>query len=217
MAEMTLVIANKNYSSWSLRAWLALRHAGADFDEIVVPLGQPDTKDRIAEHSPSGRVPVLQHGDTLTWESLAICEYAAELFPGARLWPDGAEARAAARAVSNEMHGGFAGLRSHMPMNIRGNLPGRGRGPGVDDDVARIAAIWHSCRSNFGHGGPFLFGHFTIADAMYAPVVTRFRTYGEILPGPSQDYADAVWNMPAMQDWVRAAEIEPWTIAKYEM
>ena len=179
MSEFTLIIGNKNYSSWSLRPWLALRHAGIPFDERLLLLFDENWKEAIAAVSPSGRVPVLQHGERTVWETLAIIEYANELFSDAGLWPEDREARATARAVANEMHAGFTALRNHMPMNLRRlDLKGRGRGPGVDDDIARICEIWRDCRSRYGEDGEFLFGDFCAADAMYAPVVTRFDTYG---------------------------------------
>lgn len=208
MAQMTLVIGNYNYSSWSLRAWIALRQAGADFDVVRIPLDRPETKAQIAAWSPSGRVPLLRDGDLAIWESLAICEYAAERFPAARLWPEDSVARALARAVSAEMHAGFAALRRHMPMDCRAKRPGAGRGPGVAEDIARIAAIWADCRARFGADGDMLFGRFTVADAMFAPVVSRFATYGVALDGSARDYADAVLALPAMRAWRAAAAAE---------
>jgi glutathione S-transferase len=166
--------------------------------------------------SPSGLVPVLEDGPMRVWDSLAIAEYLAERFPEEHLWPDERGARAVARAVSAEMHSGFAALRSHMTMNVRADLRGKGRGPGVDGDIERVLAIWSDCRARFGAGGDFLFGRFSVADAMYAPVVSRFRTYGVTLSGVAREYADAIWALPAMQDWVAAAHAEPWTIEEYE-
>lgn len=179
MSDLTLVIGNKNYSSWSLRPWLAMRHAGILFDERLLLLFDENWKEAIAALSPSGRVPVLLHGERTMWETLAILEYVNELFPDAGLWPVDRDARARARAVANEMHAGFNALRNRMPMNLRRqDLKGRGRGPGVADDIARICAIWRDCRARYGAGGDFLFGAFGAADAMYAPVVTRLDTYG---------------------------------------
>ncbi len=212
MADLNLVIGNKNYSSWSLRPWLALRHAGLEFDEILIPLDETGTRSEIMKHSGSGRLPALKDGDLTVWDSLAICEYAAELRPEAGLWPDARDARAVARSIACEMHSGFAALRQHMPMNIRSKFPDEGRKPGVKEDIDRIAALWRQCRSRYGADGPFLFGRFTIADAMYAPVVTRFRTYGVALGEVEQAYADAVWGLDAMKEWAKAASDEPMVI-----
>ena len=213
MSEFTLVIGNKNYSSWSLRPWLAMTVAGIAFDEIVVPLRQADTAARIAEHTAAGKVPVLKHGALTVWESIAILEYLAELFPKAQLWPEDREARAVARAAAGEMHAGFAPLRTHMPMNLRASKPGRGRTPEVETDIARITALWSDCRARYGQGGPFLFGAFSNADAMYAPVATRFATYGVELDGPAGDYARTLLEMPAMIEWYAGAALEPWQMA----
>lgn len=212
MGAYTLVIGNKNYSSWSLRPWLAMKMAGQSFDEMVIPLGQQATTAEIARHSPAGKVPILHHGGTAVWESIAILECLAELVPEARLWPEDREARAVARAVSAEMHSGFAALRTHMPMNIRASKAGRGRTPEVDKDIRRIVALWEDCRARFGEGGPFLFGRFSNADAMYAPVVTRFKTYGVELQGAARAYADAILALPPMVEWYAAAKVEPWSI-----
>jgi glutathione S-transferase len=209
----TLAIGNKNYSSWSLRAWLVLRHAvGTAFREELIPLSRPDSREKLLAQSPTARVPVLRHGDVVVWDSLAICEHLAEAYPGARLLPDDPRARACARSVSAEMHAGFAALRAVMPMNVRARLPGCGRTPASLRDIERVCAIWRDCRKRFGEGGPFLFGRFSFADAMYAPVVLRFRTYGVALAEVERAYADAVVALPAVQDWIRAAEAEAWTI-----
>ncbi len=217
MDRLTLVIGNKNYSSWSLRAWLALEHTGAAFDELRIALDTPTTRADILRHSPAGQVPVLHDGEVTVWESLAICEYLAERFPHARLWPAEEAARARARVASAEMHAGFAALRHAMPMNCRAHLPGKGRAPGVDDDIARLRDIWRDCRARFGAGGDMLFGQFTAADAMFAPVVSRFQTYGVSLDPVSQAYADAVSALPAMQAWVAAARAEPERIEREEL
>lgn len=216
MHNLTLVIANKAYSSWSLRPWLALKQAGAVFSEVVIPLRLPETAQAIARWSPAGKVPVLRHGATTVWESIAIIEYVAELFPRAGLWPTDPAARAHARTLSAEMHSGFVPLRSNMQMNVRRQLPGRGRTPEVEKDIARITAMWRDCRARFGRGGPFLFGAFSNADAMYAPVVTRFQTYGVDLDDECRAYVDAVLALPAMRAWYADAAAEPWTIAEYE-
>ncbi|MEK7245600.1 MAG: glutathione S-transferase family protein, partial [Pseudomonadota bacterium] len=202
MNTLTLVIGSKNYSSWSWRPWLALKRTGAPFGEILIHLDDPNKVALIGAHSPSGRVPVLEHGAVKVWESLAICEYLAELFPEAKLWPGSPAARAHARAVAAEMHSGFGALRATLSMNIHGratrprdksNLPAE-----VWADIERIVALWDDCRRHFGEGGPFLFGDFSIADAMYAPVVGRFRTYRVPLPESAQAYCDAIWAWPAV-------------------
>jgi len=217
MSELTLYIGNKNYSSWSLRPWLALKQAGADFKEVLIPLDRPDTMDLLQRHTPAKRVPALTRGETTIWESLAICEFAAEIFPEAKLWPDDRAVRAMARSVANEMHAGFAPLRNWLPMDIRSRLKIAGRTAKAADDIDRVIRIWRDCRQKYGatgaHGaGPFLFGGFTIADAMFAPVTTRFLTYGVPLDGMCGSYVEAVTTLPAMQSWIAAAEAEPWTI-----
>jgi glutathione S-transferase len=221
MAEFTLVIGNKNYSSWSLRGWLMARIAGVDFDEVMVPLDQPDTAVNIRKHSPSGKVPVLVHRGLTIWESLAIAEYLNDMKPEAWVWPPAVAARAHARAVAAEMHAGFAELRSNMPMNIRASYPGKGMTPAVRTDIERITGLWRDARKRFAGAAPrddgFLFGAFTAADAMYAPVVTRFRTYGVKLDSESEAYCNAVMAHPAMKDWCDAARNEPWLIAAAEL
>lgn len=221
MADITIYLGNKNYSSWSLRAWLALKQTGVAFDEVVIPLYEAGSSAEIRRFSPSGRVPALRHDGTLVWDSLAICEYLAELFPGAGLWPVDRAARAVARSVSAEMHAGFPDLRQNLPMDLSRHQPHRSRVAAAQGDIDRVTAIWRDCRERFGrHGasGPkdgsrdFLFGGFSIADAMFAPVVSRFRTYGVALDPISAAYADAVWNWPAMREWAAAAEAEPWII-----
>jgi glutathione S-transferase len=216
MAKLSIIIGSKNYSSWSLRAWLALEQTGAPFDEVVIALDRPETKGEIARHSPSGRVPALHDGERVVWDSLAIAEYLAERFPEAGLWPADESARAIARAVSAEMHAGFSALRQNMPMNMRASAPGRGRAPGVDEDLARIFAIWRECRERFGAGGPFLFGRRSVADAMYAPVVSRLTTYGVALDETAAAYSRAIWELPAMQRWLAASRLEP-AASKYEL
>jgi glutathione S-transferase len=216
MADFTLYIGNKNYSSWSMRGWLMVKVAGIGFEEILIRLNQATTKAEVLRHSPSGRVPALHHGDVTVWESLAIGEYLAELLPQAKLWPQSTAARAVARSVSTEMHAGFGALRTHFPMNVRSSFPNRTSTPEVQADIDRITAIWHDCRTRFGKEGPFLFGGFTNADAMFAPVVSRFRTYKVELDAEAQAYCDAIWTWPAMQEWVAAAKNEPWVIEDSE-
>jgi glutathione S-transferase len=180
----------------------------------VVPLGLPDTAERIRAVSPSGRVPVLVDRGVTIWDSLAICEYVAEKYPAAALWPRDPAARALARSLSAEMHSGFAALRSALPLNIRLHRPIASLTPEVAADVARIREIWRGCRAH-APGGDLLFGAFTVADAMFAPVVSRFRTYGVALDGPEADYADALWRHAAVQKWVAAAKAEPSSIPMY--
>lgn len=216
MTGFSLVIGNRNYSSWSLRPWLAMKWANIAFDEIIIPLDEPTTREEILKQTPSGRVPVLKHGAMTIWDSLAICEYLAEQVPTAHLWPSDATVRAIARSVSAEMHSGFTALRDHMPMNIRSRFPDQGRALGVTEDVNRITAIWRRCRQRFGADGDFLFGQFSIADAMFAPVVTRFQTYAVETDTAAQDYMAAVLDLPAMQEWVAAAGREPWIIDSAE-
>jgi len=216
MADFTIYIGNKNYSSWSLRGWLMLKQSGAAFEEVVIPLRETGTRTTILRHSPSGRVPALARGELVIWESLAIGEYLAERFPEAGLWPADPAARAVARSVSAEMHAGFSALRSHLPMNIRSSFAGRSVTPEAQADINRIAALWRDCRKRFGQAGLFLFGQPSIADAMYAPVVSRFRTYKVALDEEAQLYADAVWALPAMQEWATAASHEPMIIEEFE-
>ncbi|MFN4282553.1 MAG: glutathione S-transferase family protein [Alphaproteobacteria bacterium] len=212
-----LVIANKNYSSWSLRGWLAMKQTGAPFEEIVVPLRVPETRELMMRHSPSGKAPCLIAGDVVVWESLAIIEYLAEAFPDAGLWPREAGARAHARAIASEMHAGFMALRKAMPMNIRESLPGYGMSlEGVQADINRIEAIWRDARGRYGAGGDFLFGAFGAADAMYAPVALRFKTYGVTLGENAQTYLDALLAHPPLAEWIAAAKAEPYMIPDYE-
>ncbi|MCG2584774.1 glutathione S-transferase family protein [Massilia sp. TS11] len=206
-AGLTLVIGNKTYSSWSLRPWAALVAFGIPFTEVRVLLDKPDTATRIAEYSAAGRVPVLVAGELTVWDSLAICEYVAEQFPDKHLWPQDVVARATARAVCAEMHSGFADLRQHMPFYLKGVFPGRGRTPGAQADIGRICEIWEECLSRFGRN-EFLFGDFSIADAFYAPVVLRFRTYAVALAPALQAYCERVIAHPAIARWIAEAEAE---------
>jgi glutathione S-transferase len=207
MSKYRLIIGNKNYSSWSLRPWLVMKQAGIEFDELCIPLYQQgESKERIRQVSPSGKVPALVDGTLTVWDSLAICEYLAERHPG--LWPEDAAARAVARSASAEMHSGFPSLRTHMTMNIRKDYAGKGIGIGVPQEIARIFSIWEDCRARFGAGGPFLCGKFSIVDAMYAPVVMRFRTYAVPVPAGLKSYYEAILALPALQEWVAAAKAE---------
>ena len=216
MADFVLYHGNKNYASWSMRAWLALRQAGASFDEVAFHLGDPDVRDAIGAHVPSRKVPALRHGELLVWDSLAITEYLAECFPEAGLWPAGSSDRARARSVAAEMHSGFPALRAHMPFNVRRSSPGRGRAPGVDTDVDRICAVWSECRGA-AVDGDFLFGAWTAADMFYAPVATRFRTYSVELDAVCGAYYDAVLAHPHVREWLEAAAAEDWVEAEFDL
>jgi glutathione S-transferase len=209
----TLVIGDKNFSSWSLRPWLALKHCGIPFEEERIRLRQPDSKAEILRQSPAGKVPALKTRLGVVFESLAILEYLAERHPEHGLWPQDEEARAAARSISAEMHAGFATLRTNMSMDLLGRLPSPPVSAALEADIRRIAAIWKDARARFGTGGPFLFGAFSNADAMYAPVATRFRTYGVDLDrfgddGTGVAYAAAILALPAMAEWTQEAETE---------
>ncbi len=215
MSELRLIIGNKNYSSWSLRPWLAMKVAGIAFSEERIALYGPGSKEKILAFSPAGKVPCLIDGDLRIWDSLSICEYLAEKTPP--LWPQDRAARAHARSISAEMHSGFQNLRTHMSMNIRKRYPGKGRTPEVLAEIARIVEMWSECRVRFGASGPFLFGRFAIADAMYAPVVLRLRTYEVELPPAARAYADAILALPALQEWVAAAASEKESLPQFEM
>lgn len=216
MPEGRLVIGTRRYSSWSMRGWLAVRLAELEVSEEVIRLSGGSTPE-VKRHSPSGLVPYLEHRGVAVWESLAITEYCAELVPA--LWPAERAARAHARAIAAEMHAGFAALRASMPMNLGAHHPGRGRTPEALADIARIETVWRDTRARFGGGGPFLFGpRFNAADLMYAPVVTRFLTYGPEITAASRAYCDAVRAYPLVARWYdeAAGEPEAWRIAKYE-
>ena len=204
---MKLYVGTKRYSSWSLRPYLALAHAGAPFETETILLDRDSTRDAIANVNPAGRVPVLHHDGNVIWDSLAICEYANELFPDAKLWPADRATRARARSVSAEMHSGFAAMREHMWMDIGGKRHGEGHVPEALADIRRIQGIWRDQLA--ASGGPFLFGAFTIADAMFAPVTTRFVTYGVDMDATIRGYVDAVAALPAMRQWTADAATEP--------
>lgn len=216
MSALTLIIGNKAYSSWSLRPWLLLKHAGIPFTEKRIPIYTQAWQDALGNILPAGKVPVLRDGDLTIWDTLAICEYLAESFPEKNLWPSDRAVRAIARAVSAEMHSSFADLRHNMNMNCRKSLPGLGRAPGVQEDIDRITALWRDCRARYGAGGDMLFGSFSIADAMYAPVATRFTTYGVELDPVCAAYVKAIYALPAMQQWIAEAHAETEVIAQYE-
>jgi glutathione S-transferase len=215
MQPLTLIIGNKNYASWSLRAWLLLKHLGVAFEEIVIALDSEGTREQIDRHSPSGRVPVLHHGELRVWDSLAICEYVAELT--GKGWPAERATRAVARSVCAEMHSGFTTLRSLWPMNARARNRRTAVTTALEADIERIDEIWNECRSRFGAAGPWLFGEYTVADAMYAPVVLRFNTYGAVISQTARWYMASVLEDAALQEWLQAAKHEPWTIAADEV
>lgn len=204
-----LIIGNKAYSTWSLRAWLTCRAAGLAFEEERIALRRPDTAATIRARVPSGRIPALVDGALMVWDSLAIAEYVAERAPRAGLWPDDAAARAVARAVTAEMHSGFPNLRRTLPMDLKADHPGVRPTPETEAEIARIVALWDDCRTRFGAGGPYLFGaRFGIADAFYAPVATRFATYAVALPDAAAAVRDALLAYPAMREWRAAAQRE---------
>jgi glutathione S-transferase len=216
MTRPTLVIGNKNYSSWSLRGWLLLRGFDVEFDEVQLKFHTAGWDRDIGRWSPSGLVPVLWLDGEPIWDTLAIAETVAERWPEKRVWPREARARALARSVCAEMHAGFRSLRGAMPMNIRSSYPGKGMSPDVQRDIDRILALWTQCRERHGQGGELLFGTFTAADAFYAPVATRFVTYGVRLPEPARRYVDAVLGLPAVREWSAAARAEPEFVAEEE-
>ncbi len=214
---LKLIIGNKNYSSWSFRPWIAMKTAGIAFEETVISLDAEDFKAHVAPVSGTGKVPVLIDSDVRVWESLAILEYLAEKFLNAGLWPADAVARAHARAIANEMHAGFLPLRRLLPMNMWRPVIKRDLTPEAAANVARIEAIWNECRTHFGKGGPFLFGRFGAADAMYAPVVARLHTYAVAVGASTRAYMDAVMALPAWREWYEAAVKEPWVLAADEV
>jgi glutathione S-transferase len=213
---LKLIIGNKNYSSWSFRPWIGLKVAGIPFEEEVISLYVAGGKEQILKHSPAGKVPILIDGDVSVWESLAILEYAAERFPVYGLWPSDAAARAHARAISTEMHGGFAALREECTMNFWRPPAKRTLSAAAQANIARVQEIWTQARAKYGAGGPFLFGKFSNADAMYAPVVQRFVAYDIEVSLAVKAYMQAMIALPAWQEWRRAALREPWVIPKFE-
>jgi len=216
---LKLVVGNKNYSSWSMRPWVAARQAGIAFEEVQLKFDEKSDGVRVAgidPYSPTRKVPALLVDGEPVWDSLAICETLAELHPEKHLWPTDAAARRVARSVCAEMHSSFQGMRGAMPMNLRASFPGKGRTPQSEKDIARVIEIWTSCRARFGKGGELLFGGFSIADAFYAPVVTRFRTYGVSLPAPAEAYASAVEKLTAVREWCEAGRREKEFVAADE-
>ncbi|MGP0060316.1 MAG: glutathione S-transferase family protein [Beijerinckiaceae bacterium] len=213
---LTLVIANKAYSSWSLRPWILMRHFGIEFSEIIVPMAQETTRETMLRYAPTGKCPSLHDGSIAVWDSLAIIEYLAETFPDRAIWPRDKPARAQARALAAEMHSGFMPLRSHLPMNMRRKPAPLALTPDVEADVARIEAAFAAARLDFGAGGPFLFGEFSAADAMFAPVVSRFHTYAVAVSAVTCAYMEAMRALPAFRQWQAEADAEPWHIARYD-
>lgn len=217
MSELTLVIGNKNYSSWSLRPWLLMREMDIPFGEILLPLDTPEFYDTIGTYTGSARVPVLRHGERAIWDSLAIIEYVTELFPDKNIWPEDAGARAYARSCVAEMHSGFTALRGALPMNIRKQFDDFRITEDVAADVSRIVEIWLSCRSTYGANGDFLFGAFSAADAFFAPVVWRFESFGVSVPDEAAAYMDAMKALPGMIEWRDAALAETWIFGADEI
>ncbi|MDV7339486.1 glutathione S-transferase family protein [Terasakiella sp. A23] len=217
MSRYTLVVGNKNYSSWSLRPWLVMKHLGLEFDEVVIPLMQDDFKAKILAHSPAGKVPILKADGFDVWDSLAICEYLNEEHGAGKLWPSDAGEKALARSVAYEMHSGFFTVRNDMPMNIRRIVDGFNPSADCQAEIDRIKEIWTDCLNMKTAEGPFLFGEFSIADAMFAPVIWRFNSYGIVLEGALADYSRAVREMEIMQDWVEAAKAEEWVMDAVEL
>jgi glutathione S-transferase len=212
---LRLIVGNKLYSSWSMRPWLVVKAFEIPFEEVVIPLYREGSKEHILEHSPSGKVPCLIDGVTV-WESLAIIDYLAETYPGKAVWPRERAARAHARSAATEMHAGFQALRQSCPMNLAKRFAPKDRGPDVKANVDRITSLWSEARRRFGSSGPFLYGAFSAADAMYAPVVTRFDTYQIEVDGNTRAYMDAILNHPAFVAWRQAALQEPWELPHYE-
>ena len=213
---LKLVIANKAYSSWSLRPWILLAHFKIPFEEIVVPLDLPDTRKRILKHAPTAKCPSLHDGLISVWESLAIVEYVAEKYPDRAIWPKAKAARAHARSLSSEMHAGFQALRQHCPTNFRRPVRKLELTEAAEADVARIEEAWAHARRTYGKAGPFLFGRFSAADAMFAPVVNRLHVYDVKVKKATRDYMNAVMALPAWKAWINDAEAEEWRIEKYE-
>ncbi len=224
MAELKLIIADKNYCLWPLPAWLCLRSAGLDFDEVLIRFGDEDRREQMLKYGPTGRVPVLHHNDLVIWDSLAICEYVADLMPEARLWPVDRSARATARAFSAEMHatgGAYRGAVRHIIFSLDTNVRRRTDPvtpePNVQEAIDHLIVNWRGMRKTYGQEGPFLFGHFTIADAMSAHLVNRLTTYAVAVPDDIADYMTAMRDFPPMAQWIAGAEAEDWILPSAEI
>jgi glutathione S-transferase len=213
---LTLVIANKAYSSWSFRPWILMRHFGIPFSETIIPMAREETRADMLRHAPTGKCPSLQDGSVTVWDSLAIIEYLAESFPDLAIWPRERAARAQARSLAAEMHSGFAAMRSHLPMNMRRKPAALDLARDVVADIARIEAAFADARRAFGASSDFLFGDFSAADAMFAPVVSRFHSYAVAVSPTTRAYMDAIEGLPAYQAWLADARAEPWHIAHYD-
>ena len=216
MKQLNLIIGNKKYSSWSFRPWLLLKMAGIPFPETQIFIRKENTDAKIRRYSPAGRVPVLVDGAVTVWESMAICEYLAEKFPKKGLWPKGDRAKGVARSVSHEMHAGFQALRQNLPCHFLARYRDFHVAPEARPDIDRIGEIWKGCRELWGKGGPFLFGKFSVADAMYAPVVFRFLAYSVKVDAVSRKYMRTIESLPPSSEWVRAAREETTIIPAYE-
>jgi glutathione S-transferase len=213
---LKLILANKAYSSWSLRPWILLAQLKIPFEEVVIPMNQPETRANMLKYAPTGKCPSLQDGKIAVWESLATIEYIAEAYPEKPVWPRGKAARAHARSLASEMHAGFTALRQACPTNFRRPVRAIPLHDEVKADVARIEAAWAQARATFGRGGPFLFGRFSAADAMFAPVVNRFHVYDVPVSSPTRDYMETIMALPVWKAWVADAHAEPWRIEHYE-
>ncbi len=217
MEKLELVIGNKTYSSWSLRAWLALKHTSVTFTEILLFMDTPEFKPAVRKYSPTGKVPLLKHGSLAIWDSIAICEYLAEQFPASKLWPEDVTARALARSVSAEMHSGFMAIRKNLPFNCRASGRHVPMTAELETEVNRVTELWCDCREHYGQSGPWLFGQFSIADAMYIPVALRFVTYGTKLDSTARAYVEAAQSLSVIQEWVAAAKLEKAVIETSEV
>jgi glutathione S-transferase len=213
---LKLIVANKAYSSWSLRPWILLAHFKIPFEDVVIPMGRPETRAEMLKYAPTGKCPSLVDGKIVVWESLAILEYIAELYPEKAIWPKSKAARADARSLASEMHAGFQTLRQNCPTNFRRKPKAIALDEATGADIARIEAAWADARATFGKAGPFLYGRFSAADAMFAPVVNRFHAYAIPVSKPTRAYMDAIMALPAWKAWIADAEAEPWAIEKYE-